>query len=95
MSDTKNLIDQIDSKVDKLLNRLQSADETIQSKTAEIAGLNDKLKLAENQIDNMKAEMKEIRESVPKESSPDTEGLKVRISELVKEIDDCILLLKA
>lgn len=99
MSTTKDLISQLDLKVDTLLSELDMAKEKRNALGQELATLNQQLtakdeELVElkSEIDRVKKEKEEILNAQPR--NVETDRIKFRITELVKEIDNCISLLK-
>jgi uncharacterized coiled-coil DUF342 family protein len=93
MSDTKKLIEELDNKVDLLLNKIGERQTNLDSNKQELDELSKKLSDNETEIKKLMAENETLK-SVPGDSSQDSENMKVKISELVKEIDNCISLLK-
>lgn len=93
MSDTKQLIHTLDQKVEQLLLNIKEQKSALAAKTDEVNALNDKLTASESEIKKLQSENEALK-NTPVESSNDSEDMKVRINELVKEIDDCISLLK-
>lgn len=91
MSDTKVLIEELDTKVNLLIAKLGEVSEGSMKKDQVIAELQSDLAMKEGDIVRMNEELVEL-----KTVKPDTEqeNLKVKIGEMVKEIDNCISLLK-
>lgn len=97
MSETKQLVADLDKKVDQLLSHLQDAKTSVVSKDQELNALKNQLTEKNQRIQQLEDEKKELEQNPPVqavESESNAEEIKVRINELVKEIDNCISLLK-
>ena len=93
MSNTKQLIASLDKKVESLLSKLNEEKSLIAKKNAEILGLNKQLEEKDNVMKTLQEESA-ARENVPTGTPENSDEMKVKISELVREIDKCISLLK-
>ena len=93
MSDTKNLIASLDEKVELLLKKIKEEQAVLADKKKEVDELTKKLSDTENQITKLRAENEELK-NTPVQSNDDSEDMKARIGELVREIDKCISLIK-
>lgn len=93
MSDTKNLIASLDEKVELLLKKIKEEQAVLADKKKEVDELTKKLSDTENQITKLRAENEELK-NTPVQSNDDSENMKARIGELVREIDKCISLIK-
>jgi len=93
MSNTKQLIASLDKKVESLLSKLNEEKSLLTNKEAEIAGLSKQLEEKDNLMKQLQ-EQNAARENVPTSAPDNSEEMKVKISELVREIDKCISLLK-
>lgn len=93
MSETKKLIASLDQKVEQLLSNIKEQQATLDKKQGEVDELNKKASDNELKVQELKAKNDSLK-SNPAESNEDSEEMKVKISELVKEIDNCISLLK-
>jgi len=99
MSETKKLISTLEVKVGLLLEKMQKTSAALQMKTAEAESLKKQTVQLEEKVASLRSENQELRsmptttvvEAPVAENSEDT---KARISELVKEIDTCISMLK-
>lgn len=93
MSETKKLIAELDEKVEQLLSKVKKQQVVLEQKLQEVEELNAKLTQNESRIKALTSE-NEVLKSAPLENKEDSDEMKARISELVKEIDNCISLLK-
>jgi len=104
MSQTSKLISDLQTKVDMLIEKKKETKTSEENKIAEIESLYNKLSEKEQMISKLNSDLKEaeekasdkieiVEESVNEEAN--SEHLKLRINELVGEIDKCISLLKA
>lgn len=93
MSDTKKLIASLDDKVEQLLKHIKSQQQILEDKKSEVETLAKRLADKESELKLLKDENEALK-NAPKEQKDDSAEMKVRISELVKEIDECISLLK-
>lgn len=93
MSETKQLIEQLNGRVDKLINRISESNQQAEKKQAEIVSLTEQLRQKDQAISALQAEIAELRQAQLAASSVETDELKGRINEMVREIDECISLL--
>ncbi|MBD3638442.1 MAG: hypothetical protein HUJ25_13910 [Crocinitomicaceae bacterium] len=93
MSETKKLITSLDEKVELLLKHIKEQQANLESKKRECEELSKTVATKESKIKELEAENARLK-STPSESNQDSDDMKVRISELVQEIDKCISLLK-
>ena len=91
MSQTKQLLDDLNKKVDSLFSKLKNVEEASLLKSKEIEGLKAELESKNESFDKLKAKLDQ-QESV--QPAAPKEDLKFKIDEMVKEIDRCISLLK-
>ncbi len=91
MSETKGLLGELDGKVSKLLSNLKELNDVSNKKSQEIVDLKNELKKKSDSFDLLEKENEALKKEVPNENQ---EELKVKIGEMVKEIDRCISLLK-
>ncbi len=99
MADTKELISSLDSKIGLLIEKVKTCSAALQAKNREVEQLKKQVTVLENQTVELRSENQQLKSApVFKEEvlavEEDTEETKVRISELVKEIDTCISMLK-
>ncbi len=94
MSDTKVLISQLNEKVDKLIHRIAESNQPIENKQREILSLTDELRQKDVLISGLQTQIKELQSSQNSSVTLENEQLKGRINEMVREIDECISLLK-
>ncbi|MBI3135908.1 MAG: hypothetical protein HYZ14_14615 [Bacteroidetes bacterium] len=94
MSETKDLIEQLNLRVDKLISRIAESNQLAEKKQSEILLLTEQLRQKDQVISGLQAELAEAMQ--PKETpvALENEQLKGRINEMVREIDECISLLK-
>ena len=83
----------IKSKVESLLSKLNEEKSLIANKDVEIAGLNRQLEERDKLMKQLQDESA-TRENVLTSTPDNSKEMKVKISELVREIDKCISLLK-
>lgn len=94
MSDTKVLISQLNEKVDKLIHRIAESNQAIENKQREILSLTDQLRQKDVLISGLQAQIQDLQSSQNSSVTLENEQLKGRINEMVREIDECISLLK-
>jgi len=94
MSDTKQLINSLDQKVDQLLAKLKQEGENTLKKDEEISGLKSKISEQSEALEKLKFELESKRIVETSSDSADTGAAKQKIDELVNEIDKCISLIK-
>lgn len=96
MTATKELISELNTKVDALLTHYHEQREAARIANQEIGKLKSELAEKEQQITSIKTELEKKPAVQPVEKDAvDHDQLKLRINELVQEIDECISLLKA
>lgn len=91
MSETKELLAELDGKVSNMLSKLKEVQTLSEQKTQEIERLKQELQLKDQSFELVKQENDELKKALPAEEQ---EELKFKIGEMVKEIDRCISLLK-
>jgi 2-methylisocitrate lyase-like PEP mutase family enzyme len=91
MSDTKVLIEELDSKVSLLISKLEEVKKGALIKDQLIAKMEGDLKMKDERIADLEEEVELLKAVKP---DAEQENLKIKISEMVKEIDNCISLLK-
>lgn len=91
MSTTKELLVQLESKVTGLLTKFNEAQVSLAEKTSQIELLNNQLEARGKEMELLKMENEKLKNV---QSSEEKEDIKVKIGEMVKEIDKCISLLK-
>jgi len=91
MSESKELLAELDGKVTGLLAQFKRLNELSIEQTQEISELKLRLQAKDTALDQLKAENEVLKQAAPAE---DQEELKFKIGEMVKEIDRCISLLK-
>lgn len=94
MSDTKQLITQLNGRVDQLINRIAESNQLTEQKNAQIAMLNNQVLEKDAIIAKLQNEISAMKEEKAQASNQENEELKSRINEMVREIDECISLLK-
>jgi uncharacterized coiled-coil DUF342 family protein len=94
MSETKQLIEQLNGRVDKLINRIAESNQQTERKQAEIVSLTEQLRQKDQVIAALQEELTAVKQSQLAASSIENDELKGRINEMVREIDECISLLK-
>lgn len=93
MSETKKLIAELDQKVEQLLKNVREQHDKLESKKNKVVELKEQLAEQESEINALKTENKTLKEA-PVTTENDSEEMKAKIGELVREIDKCISLLK-
>ncbi len=93
MSETKQLIEQLNGRVDKLITRIAESNQQAEKKQAEIVSLTEQIRQKDQAISALQAEIAELKQAQLTASSVETDELKGRINEMVREIDECISLL--
>lgn len=93
MSETKQLIEQLNGRVDKLISRIAESNQQTEKKQAEIVSLTEQLRQKDQVIAALQAELVEVKQSQLAATSIENDELKGRINEMVREIDECISLL--
>jgi uncharacterized coiled-coil DUF342 family protein len=93
MSETKQLIEQLNGRVDKLITRIAESNQQAEKKQAEIVSLTDQLRQKDQAIAALQEELTALKQSQLAASSTENDELKGRINEMVREIDECISLL--
>lgn len=91
MSSTKELLEELDGKVSKLLLNLSELSEASKEKDQVINSLQAKLHEKDQTIASIEKEREDLMKSA---AGNNQQELKVKIGEMVKEIDRCISLLK-
>ncbi|MDG1913592.1 MAG: hypothetical protein P8I55_03275 [Crocinitomix sp.] len=91
MSETKKLLEELDGKVMGLLSNLSESKLDSLKRNQEIADLKNELAKKKEAFDLLAKENEALKVERPKENQDD---LKIKIGEMVKEIDRCISLLK-
>tara|TARA_B110000046_G_C13005276_1_gene404131 strand:- start:824 stop:1102 length:279 start_codon:yes stop_codon:yes gene_type:complete len=91
MSETKKLLKELDGKVTGLLSNLSESKSDSLKRNQEIADLKKELTKKKEAFDLLAKENEAVKVERPKENQDD---LKIKIGEMVKEIDRCISLLK-
>lgn len=94
MSETKDLIEQLNSRVDKLINRIAESNQLAEKQEQQILALTGELRQKETAIANLQAELNLAKEAKDTAVTAENDQLKSRINEMVREIDECISLLK-
>lgn len=94
MSETKQLIASLDQKVEQLLKTIKASQTELEQQKKEVERLKTEVSAKESEIKALKADNESLKANAGVESKEDTEAMKVRIGELVNEIDNCISLLK-
>ena len=94
MSDTKQLIESLDQKVDQLVAKLKRESELSSSKDGEITILKGKLSDQTTALDVLKTELESVKKASSESEKTNASAAKQRIDELVNEIDKCISLIK-
>lgn len=91
MSETKELLAQLDNRVSKLLSDLKVQMALSNEKSAEIESLKNELEKKEATIVRLEKEQEALKEVKLAENQQE---IKSKIGEMVREIDRCISLLK-
>ena len=94
MSDTKQLINSLDQKVDQLVSKLKQESQSSGKKDDEISSLKNKLSEQSSELDKLKSEIESMGKVEAVSNQADSSVAKQRIDELVNEIDKCISLIK-
>jgi len=94
MSETKELIEQLNVRVDKLLTRITESNQLAEKKDKEILSLNAQLIEKDRLLKEQQAENESVKAQAQSTTGIENEQLKTRINEMVREIDECISLLK-
>lgn len=94
MSETKQLIEQLNGRVDKLIIRISESNQQAEKKQAEIVSLTEQLRQKDEMIAALQTELTTVKNSQSASSNLENDELKGRINEMVREIDECISLLK-
>lgn len=94
MSETKQLIEQLNGRVDQLINRIAASNQLAEQKELQIGSLKSQIQEKDMIIADLQRELTEAKEQQSVASSQENEELKSRINEMVREIDECISLLK-
>ncbi|MBK7128333.1 MAG: hypothetical protein IPM74_12115 [Crocinitomicaceae bacterium] len=94
MSDTKELIEQLNVRVDKLIQRIAESNALSAKKDAEIVSLTEQLRQKDQAVADLSAELTSLKDERNNTVKLENDQLKVRINEMVREIDECISLLK-
>jgi chromosome segregation ATPase len=93
MSETKQLIEQLNGRVDKLISRIAESNQQAEKKQAEIVSLTEQLRQKDLAIAALQEELTAVKQAQLAASSTENDELKGRINEMVREIDECISLL--
>ena len=95
MSKVKPVVDEIEGKVDQLNNRLILSKEEILTLKKTIGELSNQLDLSQQKIESLKEENEKLKVAgaLVGEEKESTKDVKLKINELVREIDKCIALL--
>ncbi|MFT5821821.1 MAG: putative phage infection (PIP) family protein YhgE [Crocinitomix sp.] len=91
MSETKKLLEELDGKVTGLLSNLRESKASSLKLNQEIEALKSELTKKNDALELLSKENETLKNELPKENQED---LKIKIGEMVKEIDRCISLLK-
>lgn len=94
MAETKELIEQLNVRVDKLLTRIAESNKLAEKKDQQILSLTAQLAEKDRRIAELEAENEAVKAEVQTSGRVENEQLKTRINEMVREIDECISLLK-
>jgi len=94
MSETKDLIEQLNLRVDKLISRIAESNQLAEKKQSEILLLTEQLRQKDQQIATLKTELAVAQQEKENAVTLENDQLKGRINEMVREIDECISLLK-
>ncbi|MBK9590698.1 MAG: hypothetical protein IPO32_04040 [Crocinitomicaceae bacterium] len=93
MSETKQLIEQLNGRVDKLISRIAESNQQAEKKQAEIVSLTEQIRQKDLTIAALQEELTTVKQAQLAASSTENDELKGRINEMVREIDECISLL--
>lgn len=91
MSKTQELLGLLEDKVTNLLVEFNELKVSVNEKTREIERLRDQLSSRDEALEQLTVENEKLKSS---NSSKENEDIKLKIGEMVKEIDKCISLLK-
>lgn len=94
MSDTKELIAQLNERVDKLITKIAESNQQTELKNTEIRSLTEQIRIKDETIARLESELAAEKNNQNKAAGLENEELKGRINEMVREIDECISLLK-
>lgn len=94
MSETKDLIEQLNLRVDKLISRIAESNQLAERKQSEILLLTEQLRQKDQVIAGLQNELAAAQLAKENTVTLENEQLKGRINEMVREIDECISLLK-
>lgn len=94
MSDTKQLINSLDQKVDQLVSKLKLENESSLKKDAEISELRNELSVQAESLEKLKNEIDLANNAESNKGQENAGDAKQKIDELVNEIDKCISLIK-
>jgi hypothetical protein len=94
MSETKDLIEQLNLRVDKLISRIAESNQLAERRQSEILLLTEQLRQKDQVISLLRTELTVAQEAKENAVTLENEQLKGRINEMVREIDECISLLK-
>lgn len=95
MSKVKPVVDEIEGKVDQLNDRLILSKEEILTLKKTIGELSNQLDLSQQKIESLNEENEKLKVAgaLTGEEKESTKDVKLKINELVREIDKCIALL--
>ena len=93
MSETDLLIQGVEYKIRKLLNRFEKLEVNHRNAQAENLTLKQEIEEKNNLIEELKQEIQKIKLAKSLESKEGPNEAKLKINELVREIDHCIGLL--
>ena len=93
MSEPKQLIEQLNGRVDKLISRIAESNQQAEKKQAEIVSLTEQIRQKDLTIAALQEELTTVKQAQLAASSTENDELKGRINEMVREIDECISLL--
>ncbi|MGB0165358.1 MAG: hypothetical protein ACPF8V_00760 [Luteibaculum sp.] len=95
MSDLSDLVYRLTKKVDFVLQHAESLKEQLQEKDQQIVSLKDELKHKESEFSSLKEKVRlfESAEAFAGTSEGGKKEARLKINELVREIDKCIALL--
>ncbi|MBC35559.1 MAG: hypothetical protein CL663_09100 [Bacteroidetes bacterium] len=93
MSETDLLIQGVEYKIRKLLNRYEKLEQSHDKTQSENLSLKQEIEEKNNLIEELKQEIQKIKLAKSLESKEGPNEAKLKINELVREIDHCIGLL--
>ena len=93
MSETDLLIQGVEYKIRKLLNRYEKLEQSHDKAQSENLSLKQEIEEKNNLIEELKQEIQKIKLAKSLESKEGPNEAKLKINELVREIDHCIGLL--